>query len=107
MAMWHELQAAEFDPYCPHLSHFLHLHEPRPIGVWIEHDNRQLLKSDCVFRMPGESVHGDDEEQLARAHDIPVFRTVAKMNAYWSHRPEVMGGNAAALSLTPSEEREE
>jgi hypothetical protein len=76
-----ELLKAGHAPFIPHLSHFIHMHEPMPYGVWIEVDNAFLPHCDALVRIPGESLGADNEVEFAEAIQIPVFYSVAEFVA--------------------------
>ena len=68
-----ELLNAGFAPYCPHLTHFLHMHNPHTYETWCALDNEFVTVCDGLLRMPGESKGADAEVALARANNIPVY----------------------------------
>lgn len=70
---WHKLWAAGFAPFCPHVSHFLHLLNPLPYEQWLDYDNEWVVACRAMFRFAGKSSGADKEEALARASDIPIF----------------------------------
>lgn len=59
-------------PVAPLLSHFLHIHRPRPYEDWIECCLAQAAKCDLVWRLPGESPGAEREVALAHERRIPV-----------------------------------
>lgn len=69
-------------PYMPLWTHFWHMMSPKPHDYWMELDDYFVLKSDCVFRLPGQS-HGADAE-IARANKagIPVFYSYIQLKAF-------------------------
>lgn len=62
-----------FAPFCPHLTHFLHMHKPQAYEKWLEIDAVFLKTCDAVLRIPGESNGADLEVKLALELSIPVF----------------------------------
>jgi hypothetical protein len=68
-----ELMDQGFAPFCPHLSHYLHINNPRPYQDWIDMDNAFVTKCDYMIRLEGESAGADAEVKLARKHGIPVY----------------------------------
>ena len=62
-----------FCPFVPHLSHFQHLHCPRPYELWMALDLCWLEVCDAVFRLPGESPGADRECARAAELGLPVF----------------------------------
>ena len=75
----HDLLDLGYAPFCPHLSHFLHLHRPRRYMEWMILDLQWLRVSDVILRLPGDSPGADTEEELARQEGIPVVYTVAEL----------------------------
>jgi hypothetical protein len=65
-------------PFVPHLSHFLHLHSPRPYEVWTAMDDAFVESCDALIRIGAESKGADAEVLLARRLGIPVFCGVAE-----------------------------
>lgn len=62
-----------FAPFVPHLSHFWHMHRPRPYADWLAIDLAFLLSCDLVLRLPGESPGADLEVKTAQERNIPVY----------------------------------
>lgn len=79
MKMWHTLRDHGFSPYCPHLTHFLHLHKQRPYEEWLEYDNEWLEVCDVFLRMPGKSNGTEAEETIAYNLEIPVFNSLESL----------------------------
>jgi len=90
-----ELMDLGFAPFCPLLSHFLHIHHPRSYESWVEQDNAWVTVCDAVLRLSGESKGADAEVELARAHGIPVFTctTALYLWAEGIRREEIEGGS--------------
>lgn len=70
-----------FAPYCPHLTHFLHLNHWQPYEKWLELDAQYVRVCDAVLRLPGESNGADHEVQLAKDLNIPVFYDLESLKA--------------------------
>lgn len=87
MVIWHQLWDMGYAPYCPHLSHFLHLHQPRPYEEWLDFDNNFIPGSDGLFRFAGQSRGADKEVGLAISLGIPVFTNLAVMETYFKAYP--------------------
>lgn len=68
-----------FAPYLPHLTHYWDMMHPRSYLDWCQFDLVWLEKCDAVLRLPGESGGADREVEYARAHDIPVYETIADL----------------------------
>ena len=60
-------------PYCPHLTHFLHMNNYQPYEKWLEIDLAYLEIADAVIRLPGESKGADREVEFAEKNHIKVF----------------------------------
>lgn len=67
-----DLLRGGFAPFCPHLSHFLHLHHPHDYETWMALDMAWLAACDVLVRIPGESPGADREVAEAEAIGIPV-----------------------------------
>lgn len=76
MIAWHRLRNLGFIPFCPHLSHFLHLLIPLEYEDWLLWDLEWLRVCDAVLRLPGESPGADREVLAANDLNIPVFTTI-------------------------------
>lgn len=74
-----ELIKNGFIPYCPHLCHFLHIHEPQSYETWMEIGMAFLDKCDAMIRIPGESSGSDREVERAKELKIPVFYSVSHL----------------------------
>ena len=73
MDMDHALREVGLVPICPHLSHFLHLKNPRPYQDWIEADLEMLRVCDYAVRLPGKSSGADGEQAKAEQWGIELF----------------------------------
>ncbi len=82
LEMWHELDGHGFTAYCPHLSHFLALHQPRSLYVWMRHDFAWLRRCDCLLRLKGKSAGADKEVAYAESIGVPVFESVQALVAH-------------------------
>jgi len=60
-------------PFIPHLSHFWDIVYHHEYDEWMDLDSAWLMRSDCVFRLPGKSEGADAEIRLAQKLGIPVF----------------------------------
>jgi hypothetical protein len=79
-------------PVAPLLSHFLHIHSPRPYRDWIEYDLELLNVMDALLRLPAEhtptdylmreSSGADGEERRFVELGKPVFYCIADMNSW-------------------------
>lgn len=65
-----------FAPFCPHLTHFLHMHKAQEYEKWLEIDVAFLKICDAVLRIPGESNGADLEIKSALELNIPVFYNI-------------------------------
>lgn len=68
----HRIMDMGHAPVVPLLSHFLHLHKPRPYDDWLCVDLALIEKVDIVLRLPGESKGADMEVDKALRLCIPV-----------------------------------
>lgn len=73
MDISNELMGRGYAPYCPHLTHFLHMNNPQPYEKWLELDCEYLLICDAVYRIAGESNGADNEVSFANKKGIPVY----------------------------------
>ena len=83
MDMSNELMNRGFAPYCPHLTHFLHMNHWQPYEKWLALDCEYLVLCDGVIRLPGESVGADKEVILAENKKIPVFHAIDEVELYF------------------------
>lgn len=67
------VQRAGHSPYIPHLSHFRHIHYPRPWKDWVAEDMVWLRTCEALIRLPGLSQGADIEVEEARHMEIPVY----------------------------------
>jgi hypothetical protein len=72
-----------FYPFCPLLSHFLHMANPQPYKVWIEYTIAWMEKCEAIIRLSGESAGADLEEARAREIGLPVYRSVEEFFKHW------------------------
>ncbi len=73
-----------FAPYCPHLTHFLHMNNWQPYEKWLQLDCEYLVVCDAVFRLPGESAGADKEVLLANERSIPVFYSLETLESHFT-----------------------
>ena len=78
----HRLMDMGHAPYCPHLSHYLHIHRPRPYEEWMELDLAWVERCDCLLRLPGYSPGADREVENAEKIGIPVFESVEQIEEW-------------------------
>lgn len=69
--------------FCPHLAHFMHMHNPHPYSVWMEQDLAWLPFCHALFRLPGDSDGADLECEAARELGKPVFTTFEELDAHF------------------------
>lgn len=80
-----KLLEAGFSVLVPQLTCFFSSNNPSICGggiaheVWMESDLAWVLVSDCVLRLPGESMGADKEVAFAEAHRIPVYHDIDKL----------------------------
>lgn len=78
-----ELIRMGFAPFCPHLSHFLHMNKQQPYEKWLEIDIAFLKTCHAVIRLSGESKGADGEVEHALKLGIPVFYTMEDLVFYF------------------------
>lgn len=78
-----ELADLGFAPFVPHSTHFWHLLFPRPYEFWLELDNQFLPLCDALLRIPGKSNGADNEVELAKKLQIPVFYSIEELKEFY------------------------
>ena len=68
-------------PVTPLLSHYLHIHRPRPYDDWLKIDIAILKRMDLVLRLAGESKGADIETKHAAELGIPVAHGFAQLKS--------------------------
>ena len=81
MDVANDLIEAGFAPFCPHLTHFLHMNHHQPYDKWLDIDRMYLEVCDAVLRIPGESNGADLEVKKAKELGIPVFYSLNDLKA--------------------------
>lgn len=79
MDMASKLIELGYAPFCPHLTHFLHMAHPQPYETWLELDNAFLPHCDALLRLDGESSGADKEVAFAISLGIPVFYSLGDL----------------------------
>lgn len=79
MNLCNDLMELGFAPYCPHLTHFLHINNPQPYEKWLELDIEYLKICDALIRISGKSSGADKEEDFAKNNKIPIFYNVSDL----------------------------
>lgn len=79
MDVTNELLGYGFQPFCPHLSHFLHMASPQPYETWMELDLAWLEQCEALVRLPGASPGADREVARAQQIGMPVFRSLGAL----------------------------
>ena len=69
-------------PIVPLLSHFQHLHRPRPYEHWMEIDFEKIRRSDALLRLPGESKGSEREIKFAKEIEKPVFYSISEVKEW-------------------------
>ena len=70
-------------PIVPHLSHYWHIRHPRLYAWWLEYDMALLSICHAYLRLPGDSPGADLEEQAAQERGMPIFHSLADLQAWW------------------------
>lgn len=83
MDLSNELINKGFAPYCPHLTHFLHMNNFQPYEKWLQLDIEYLKCCDGLLRFSGESSGADKEVDFARSEKIPIFFSIEEIVAYY------------------------
>lgn len=60
-------------PYCPHLSHFQHILNPRPYSEWMAICLEWISTCNCLLRLPGDSPGADAEVEYAKQCGLRVY----------------------------------
>ncbi|WP_431293408.1 DUF4406 domain-containing protein [Pedobacter sp. P26] len=74
---------AGFAPYCPHLTHFLHMNAYQEYETWLKLDLAYLEICNGLLRLPGESNGADKEVEFAVRNGIPVFHSHEELISYF------------------------
>lgn len=90
MDAWNALWRLGYAPFCPHWSHFQHLHAALPYEDWLEFDLVWLPQCKFLLRLPGESSGADKEEEMAKSLGIPIFTSVEEVaRRVYTDRPKL------------------
>lgn len=73
MEVVHKLMDLGYAPFCPHLTHFLHLHRWRAYEEWLALDMVYLEKCDALLRLTGHSSGADKEVMRADELGMRVY----------------------------------
>ncbi len=76
-------------PFCPHLTHFLHMNNDQHYEKWLEIDAAFVRNCDAVLRIEGESNGADEEVKLARSLGIPIFKSISEISISQIHLSKV------------------
>ncbi len=79
MDVSNDLISLGFAPFCPHLTHFLHMNKFQPYEKWLEIDLAFLRVCDALIRIPGESNGADKEVEFAKKLNIPIVYNIADL----------------------------
>lgn len=82
MDMCNTLINLGYAPFCPHLTHFLHINNPLPYEKWLELDIEYLKICDGLIRMEGKSEGADKEVEFANENNIQVFYSIGDIKKY-------------------------
>lgn len=84
-AFW-ALVAKGHEPYVPHLSHFLHIHQPLdnvppPTEFWYKFDITWLSFCEAIFMIEGweNSTGAKAELEWAKEHGLKVFYSIEEV----------------------------
>lgn len=70
-----------FAPFCPHLTHFLHMNNWQPYEKWLEIDAEFVKVCDAVLRISGDSSGADKEVELAKSLNIPIYFSIEELKS--------------------------
>jgi len=70
-------------PFAPLYSHFQHMAHPRPYSDWVNLDKEWVKVCDCLLRLPGKSSGADEEVELAKSLNKPVFYSINELVNYY------------------------
>lgn len=84
MDVANELINLGYAPFCPHLTHFLHMNNYQEYEKWLAIDIKYLEVCDALLRIPGISKGADLEVQFATRNQIPVFFSINDLNNFFS-----------------------
>jgi hypothetical protein len=87
MNMANDLINLGFAPYCPHLTHFLHMNHFQLYATWLQLDLIYLACCDALIRLPGQSNGADGEVKKAEELNIPVFYDLENL-LQWSRQDQ-------------------
>lgn len=79
MDVWHTLAGKFLFPFCPHLSHFLHQHDPKERNFWLNQSIEWVSKCDCVLAIGKRTPGMQDECLEARRLNKPVFDSIDQL----------------------------
>jgi hypothetical protein len=83
MNVWATLWDLGYIPYCPHWTHFQHMHRPMPYEEWLEFDKYWVQMCDVLLRLPGLSHGADAEVTFAAEHNIPVVKDIPALLRFY------------------------
>jgi len=75
-----------YAPFCPHLTHFLHINKPQKYEKWLELDIKFLEVCDVVLRIPGKSNGADLEVEYANKIGLPVFYSIDELLKFFKEK---------------------
>lgn len=77
------LRSMGHTPFVPHLTYAWHMIFPHEdVEYWYQYDLEWLRKCDAIYRLPGESTGADKEVDVALEMGIPVFYSLAQVQAH-------------------------
>lgn len=80
MDVCNELINMGYAPFCPHLYHYAHIHNPQEYHTWLDIDIEFLKVCDVVLRIPGQSPGADHEVDIATDLNIPVYYSINELH---------------------------
>jgi hypothetical protein len=74
-----ELMNLYYCPIVPLLTHFQHMHHPRPYEDWLAIDFEHIKRCDILLRLPGESNGADREVEFAKSIGKQVVYSITEL----------------------------
>jgi hypothetical protein len=88
---WHTLLANGYNPFCPHLTHFLYELKPLAYKHWLKYNLSWLDQCEALLRLPGKSKGADDEVAYAQLQGIKIFFGIEELDAHYKPKGVVLG----------------
>lgn len=83
LSMADELFMRGFLPFVPHLFHFWDLISPKSYDEWMDMCSDWLETCHCLLRLPGPSRGADEEVDMMRSLNRPVFFNIEDLFTHY------------------------